>query len=485
MTDMSIESEHKINHKILVSPQISHYSEFDTGEHDVFIVTEEGPDFRGVSMIGAAVLIAKSQMGLGVLGIPQTFQSLGFVPGLVSLITLCVIGTWTGYIVGKFRLRHPSVYSIGDATEMMFGSIGRELMGGAFWLFYTLCYGASLLTFSISLNTLSHHSSCTLAWVGIGAAISLVLGLGIRTMKVMSWCGYLALGCIMISVWVVAIACLTQKTPAAAPKGLPIDKGIVAASSNIPYSSIASATATQVLSLAGTASFFTIHSEMRDQKQYVKSLLLGQGFVCLNYIIIGCFIYAKVGNYVTSPALGSAGPLFKEIGYGIAIPGLLFSCFFQAHLAGKYSFVRILRNTRHLQLNTIIHWATWMILMLVAICVGFVVAGGIPFFNDLLALIGALIGTSFTMIVPGFLALYELGKYRPKDGDGRFAWLVQSKKKWGLNKKNMITASVAIFTIVFGSYIAVSGIYGSVKSIIDGYRNGLVPSGFSCADNSG
>ena len=477
-------SESKISPSIVVSPQISHYSEFDTGEHDVFVVTEEGPDFRGVSTLGAAVLIAKSQMGLGILGIPQTFQSLGFVPGLISLVALCALSTWTGFIVGKFRLRHPSVYSIGDAAEMMFGTMGREIMGGAFWLFYTLCYGASLLTFSISLNTFSDHSRCTMAWIGIGAAISLVLGLGIRTMKVMSWCGYVALSCIMISVWIVAIACLAQKKPADAAKGLPIDKGIVAVSSNVPFSSIASATATQVLSLCGTASFFTFLSEMKEQKKYVKLLLLGQGFVCFNYIVISCFIYAKVGNYVTSPALGSAGSLFKKIGYGIAIPGLLFSCFFQAHLAGKYSFVRILRDTTHLQLNTVIHWVTWTILMVVVICVGFVVAGGIPFFNDLLALIGALIGTSFTLIIPGFLALYDLGRYVPKEGDGLFQWIVQSKKKWGLNNRNIITASVAIFSIVFGSYIAVSGIYGSLKSIIDGYRNGLVPSAFSCADNS-
>ncbi|KAF3987334.1 hypothetical protein FT663_02925 [Candidozyma haemuli var. vulneris] len=193
-------SESKKGPSVVVSPQLSHTSEDElhTGEDNVFVVKEEGPDFRGVTCFGAAVLIAKSQFGLGVLGLPQTFHALGFVPGLISLIVLCSISTWTGYVVGKFRIRHPHVYSIGEAAEMMFGSVGREFMGGAYWLFYALCYGASVLTLSIAFNTLSEHAICTTAWVGIGAIITLILGTATRTMKVMSWCGYLAIASVFI-----------------------------------------------------------------------------------------------------------------------------------------------------------------------------------------------------------------------------------------------------------------------------------------------
>ncbi|PIS56519.1 hypothetical protein CJI97_001772 [Candidozyma auris] len=474
----------KKNHTIVVSPQISHFSEFDTGEHDVFVVKEEGPDFRGVTCIGAAVLIAKSQFGLGVLGLPQTFSTLGFVPGLICLVALCAISTWTGYVVGKFRLRYPHIYSIGDAAEMMFGTVGREFMGGAFWLFYALCYGASVLTFSIALNTLSNHAICTTGFVGIGAAISLIIGTSVRTMKVMSWCGYVALGSIFLSTWIVVIACLSQSTPAAAPKGVPIDKDIVAVSSGKPFYAIASAIATQLLGLCGTASFFTIHSEMKDQTQYIKSLFLGQGFVVFNYMIVSCIIYGKVGDYVTSPALGSAGPLFQKICYGIALPGLIFSCFFQAHLAGKYGLVRILRGTEHLQTNSFTHWLTWISMMVIVIVFGFVIASAIPFFNDLLALIGAFIGTSFTLIVPGFLALYLMSRYMTKKGDGTLSWLRKCTRKWSRSRSSVITTVLALFAIVFGFFILVAGTYGAVQSIINGYKNGTVSKAFDCADNS-
>lgn len=63
---------------------------FTKTEHSqVFEITKEGPNFRGVGMYGAAILIAKSQLGLGVLGLPSTINALGFLPGLLSLSCLC------------------------------------------------------------------------------------------------------------------------------------------------------------------------------------------------------------------------------------------------------------------------------------------------------------------------------------------------------------------------------------------------------------
>lgn len=478
------DEKHKKELNVVISPLVSRFSEFDAGEHAVFVVQEEGPDFRGVTCLGAAVLIAKAQFGLGVLGIPETFLALGVVPGLICLLALCALSTWTGYIVGQFRLHHPHVYSIGDAAEIMFGTAGREFMGGAFWLYYALVYGASLLTLSIAFNTLTEHSLCTTAFVGIGAAMTFVLGTAIRTMKVMSWCGYIALASVFVSSWVVAIACLTQSTPVAAPKGEPVVKGIVAVATGKPFSTISSAIGVQLLSLCGTAAYFNIHSEMRDPSQYTKSLLLGQGFVIINYIILSCMIYGKVGNYVTSPALGSAGRLFQKISYGIAFPGLIFSCFFHSHLAGKYGLVRILRDTRHLQKNTKTHWITWVGNMVLSVVFGFVIASAIPFFNDLLSLVASLIGTSFMLIVPGFLALYEMCLYVRKQDDPLLAWVSECKRNWRRSRYSIITTVLAFIAIAFGLFILVAGTYGSVQSIINNYKAGVVAGAFDCGDNS-
>lgn len=62
---------------------------------------------------------------------------------------------------------------------------------------------------------------------------------------------------------------------------------------------------------------------MRDPRDYPKAVLACQGFVTAFYLTIGIVVYCYAGQYVASPALGTAGVLTKRIAYGLAIPGLL------------------------------------------------------------------------------------------------------------------------------------------------------------------
>ena len=76
----------------------------------------------------------KTQIGLGVLSIPLVFDTLGMVPGVICLIVIAIITTWSDYVVGMFKLNHPEVYSIDDVGRMLAGSFGYWLLGGAFCL---------------------------------------------------------------------------------------------------------------------------------------------------------------------------------------------------------------------------------------------------------------------------------------------------------------------------------------------------------------
>ena len=87
---------------------------------------------------GGAALIAKAQFGVGVLGLPQTFDVLGFIPGLISIIGLLLLSTWAGFVMGKFRLAHPNIHNVGDAACLMFGKRVGDIFGYAFCLLYTL-----------------------------------------------------------------------------------------------------------------------------------------------------------------------------------------------------------------------------------------------------------------------------------------------------------------------------------------------------------
>jgi amino acid permease len=78
--------------------------------------------------------MTKTQIGLGVLSIPQTFDALGLIPGIICLVVVSAITTWSDYMIGVFKRRHPQVYGIDDAGQLMFGRIGREVLATVFML---------------------------------------------------------------------------------------------------------------------------------------------------------------------------------------------------------------------------------------------------------------------------------------------------------------------------------------------------------------
>lgn len=88
-----------------------------------------------------------------------------------------------------------------------------------------------------------------------------------------------------------------------------------------------------VFAYAGTPAFFSIISEMRNPKQYTKSMVVCQTTVTVVYIVIGIIVYYYCGSYVASPALGSAGDLLKKVCYGLALPGLLVSTLILLHVS--------------------------------------------------------------------------------------------------------------------------------------------------------
>lgn len=80
---------------------------------------------------------------------------------------------------------------------------------------------------------------------------------------------------------------------------------------------------------------------MRDPAQYTRALTVCQVTVTVVYIIVGTIVYYYCGSYVASPALGSAGPLIKKVGYGIALPGLLGSAILLSHVRRLYTYLQL------------------------------------------------------------------------------------------------------------------------------------------------
>ncbi|KAJ0166204.1 N amino acid transport system protein [Colletotrichum tanaceti] len=437
-------------------------------------ITSEGPNYRSVGWLGTSVLMMKTQIGLGVLSIPSVFDALGMVPGVVLLCVIGGITTWSDFVVGTFKLRHPHVYGIDDAGEMMFGWVGREVLGAAFCLFFTFTSGSAMLSISIALNVLSVHATCTAVFVAVAA----IVGFGfssLRTLGRISWLAWVGVISIIVAVLTVTIAVSLQDRPAEAPRD---DDAAVWESDfkivNTPsFTQAVGAISSLVFSYAGTPAFFSIAAEMRDPRHYSRSLVLCQSVITVVYVTVGVVVYYYCGSYVSSPALGSAGPVVKKVAYGLALPGLIVSAAVVLHLASKHIFVRILRGSKHLAANTLIHWSTWLGCTFTVSLVAYLIASGIPVFNSLISLIGALLGTMISFQPMGCMWLYDnWGKGR-RAGGGPPAAL-----GWYL----MVAWSC--FVILSGTFLTIAGTYSAIVGIIDDYSKSGGSAAWSCADNS-
>ncbi|KAL2839538.1 transmembrane amino acid transporter protein-domain-containing protein [Aspergillus pseudodeflectus] len=434
---------------------------------DVFgEISEGGPNYRDVGWLGTVALMMKSQIGLGVLSIPSAFNTLGLIPGLICLLTIATITTWSDYVVGTFKLNHREVYSIADVGGIMFGGLGRGLFGAAFCLYWIFVAGSGMLSISIGLNAVSTHATCTAVFVAVAAIIGFGFG-SIRTLGKFTLLAWVGLICILTAILAVTIAVGIQDRPASAPQegNWSSDYKIT---SNPSFTEAITAVSSLIFAYAGTPSFFSIVSEMRDPRYYTRSLLICQSGVTAIYITIGTVVYYFCGSYVASPALGSAGVIMKKVAYGLALPGLIVTTMLVIHLPAKYIFIRLLRGSPHLTSNSPIHWATWLSCTFGITVIAYIIASAIPVFDGLVSLVGALLGTLMSFQPMACMWLY----------DNWSSGKVDKRPRW------MFMVSWCAFVIVIGTFCMVAGTYGSVVGIVDSYRAEGGSGAWSCRDNS-
>ncbi|KAF6831214.1 amino acid transporter [Colletotrichum plurivorum] len=429
-------------------------------------IGEGGPNYRNVGWLGTAALMMKTQIGLGVLSIPGTFHVLGIVPGVIALIIIAGITTWSDYIVGVFKMNHPEVYSIDDVGRLLFGRVGREFFGVVFCLYWIFVAGSGMLGASIALNSVSMHGACTAIFVAVAAFVGFCFG-SIQTLGKITWFAWVGLVAILTSILTLTIAVGVQDRPAAAPPGgvWVSDYKIIG---NPSFTECASALSTLVFAFAGTPAFFSIVSEMRDPRHYPRALFICQGVVTVTYIAIGVVVYYFCGSYVASPALGSAGVTMKKVCYGLALPGLIVTTTLVIHLPAKYIFIRLLRGSKHLTANTAKHWITWLGCTFSIAVIAYLIASSIPVFDGLVSLVGALFGTLLSFQPMGCMWLY----------DNWSAGKLERRPRW------IAMVCFSVFVVVSGFFLMIAGAYGSVVGIMETYKESGGSVAFSCADNS-
>ncbi|RMJ25346.1 hypothetical protein PHISP_03788 [Aspergillus sp. HF37] len=232
---------------------------------------------------------------------------------------------------------------------------------------------------------------------------------------------------------------------------------------NVPFFSAFQSTMNIVFSYAGHVSFFGFISEMREPKDYPKTLYTLQFTDTSLYLTAAVVIYYYGGDSVTSPALGSTSPLVAKIAYGIAIPTkIVIAGIIYCQVAGKYIYVRIFRGTDNMHKRTFKSIGTWVGLVTTLWILAWIIASAVPVFNNLLSLIVALFASWFTFGLNGFF------------------WLFLFWGRWFESPKKIFLTIANFIIIGIGACLCGVGLYVTGKAIHESEKTGA----FSCANNA-
>ncbi|EGE06609.1 N amino acid transport system protein [Trichophyton mentagrophytes] len=394
------------------------------------------------------IMIAET-ISLGILSLPSAVAALGIVPAVVIIISLGLLATYTGYVIGQFKMKYPHVHNMADAGDVLMGPIGREVLGAAQLLFLVFIMGSHILTFIVMMNTLTDHGTCSIVFGVAGMILSLVLALP-RTLKNVSWLSISSFISILAAVFVTMIGIAIQHPGKAVE---------ITVKSDLYHAFLA--VSNIVFAYAGHVAFFGFISELKEPAGYPKALYLLQGSNTTLYTVSAIVIYIYGGKDVASPALGSTGPILRKVAYGVAMPTIVIAGVINGHVASKYLYVRIFRGTNKMSQRTFLSLGTWVAITVVLWVIAWIIAEAIPVFNNLLSLITALFASWFTYGLSGLF------------------WLYINKGKYFSSPRKIFLTFLNSFVFVAGAAICGLGLYVSGKALHDS------PAGasFSCASN--
>lgn len=131
--------------------------------------------------------------------------------------------------------------------------------------------------------------------------------------------------------------------------------------------------------------YFGFVAELREPRDFKKSLFLMQGFMTPFYIMSAVLIYYYCGPNVPSPSITAASPIVAKIAYGVACPTIVIAGVINGHVAFKSIYIRVCPDLVHE--TSARSKGAWAGICGVCWVAAWLIAEMIPSFHQLLALV--------------------------------------------------------------------------------------------------
>ncbi|KAJ6437246.1 amino acid transporter [Purpureocillium lavendulum] len=434
---------------------------------NIFSEGGTGKTYRTLTRWDTILVLVTNQVGLGILSLPKILLTLGLVPGIIAILGLGVVSTYTAYELLQFWRAHPHCVNMVDMARVVGGRPLEAILGVSLLIKICMTCGSATVTIAVALNSISGHALCTVGFAGVGAIACWLLCLP-RTFKFVSQTGVPSTVSIFAAVLIVIISLGVAGSPTNAPPGW--DKEIVIVG-NPSFRDGVSACLKVCYAYAGNVGFVSYMAEMKDpSRDFVPALGVLQVFSVILYLVTAVAIYCLSGQYTTSPALGSAPLLPAKVAYGVVLPALLSTGLVFGHTAIKYLYVvamRAMKRTQQMTDNSARSWTTWVLCATAFWAVSFVLANAIPIFDSILSIASATFIAWFTFGISGVFWYHR-------------NW--QEK----FERRNLFLAVVNALLILQSLFMNGVGLWAAVQGLIDIFndKENKIGGAFTCADNS-
>ncbi|RMY51646.1 hypothetical protein D0863_14517 [Hortaea werneckii] len=273
-----------------------------------------------------SVMIAET-VSLGILSLPSALATLGYIPGILLILTLGLLSWYTGHIIYQLKMQHfHSIHSYADIFDILWpGGPGRWFGEVATGLMLVFIVAAHIVTFSVMMNVLTNGGGggggmcSTNVFMAVGTVVCLGVSLP-RTFRANRWASMGSCLSILLATFT-ALTSIALTTPHPLPPSYPLPPA------HLPQTTLPQRTlslSSLILAYNGQIAYPTLLTEMHTpQKDFPKSLRFLILTTTTLYILTATLIYHYAGTSVSSPALGSAPPLGRKLAYGFAIPTIV------------------------------------------------------------------------------------------------------------------------------------------------------------------
>mmetsp|Transcript_42205 Transcript_42205/g.78517 ORF Transcript_42205/g.78517 Transcript_42205/m.78517 type:complete len:464 (+) Transcript_42205:100-1491(+) len=364
---------------------------------------------KGNSAILTAGLLIADVVGAGVLALGSAVAQLGWLYGTVSILLMMAMNAHIMIMVWKVHCRFPGAHSFKELVSQTFAhalperlELAQELvvMGQYTYLFsllavYTLSIGQGLGMFFYDMHT------CLPIMTLVGCCMLLPLNYSARFLGSFAGSVGFNFACTAGTVLIPIVWMAAQGAEVTRPEG----SEFLAVASKVGFDSFVTSASTFAFAFSGQFILVEIMSEMQDMREFPKAYFsYSLPFQAAAFLGVGLSVYYYRGD-------SASDMIVNEIPFGNA------ERYAAICLVGHMLITYVIKNVvlcrgllKELQKRAVIEsgasWSAWYCMVSAVVASSWFLAQIVPFFDDLVNLLGATFTPVVAFMVP--ITLYLL-----------------------------------------------------------------------------